>query len=162
MRKNVTPLPATAGAATDPRQAPSYYVKRLAQEMSRLADAELRPLGVGMASLPVLTALKQGHASTQAELARYLHVEQPSMAQMLGRLERDGFIRRQAHALNKRIQLIAITAEAEAILPRSKEILSRGNDRALAGFTAEEISTVLGLLKRMHDNLSGEIGETAK
>lgn len=137
----------------DPREVPSFHIKRLAQELTRIAEAELRPLGVGIASLPVLTALKTGEASSQAELARLLHVEQPSMAQTLARLERDGLIARSPLAANRRIQLIELTPLAHEILPRSKAVLMKGNARALAGFTPDDTRQLLDLLKRMNRNL---------
>jgi DNA-binding MarR family transcriptional regulator len=139
--------------AFDPLNTPSFLIKQLAKELTRLAEAELRPLGVGIGSLPVLAALKSGAALTQADLARLLRVEQPSMAQTLARLERDGLIRRRSHPSNRRIQLIELTATGREALPRSKAILLKGNERVLAGFTADEAGLFLSLLKRACDNL---------
>jgi len=138
----------------DPLSTPSFLVKQVAKELTRLAEAELRPLGVGIGSLPVLAALKSGAAMTQADLARLLHVEQPSMAQTLVRLERDGLIRRRPHPANRRIQLIELTAACQEVLPRSKAILLKGNERLLAGFSADDASLLLSLLKRASDNLT--------
>lgn len=146
--------PQDSAAELDPRQAPSFYIKRIASELTRRAEAGLRPLGVGMGSLPVLAALNAGLASTQAELAKLLHVEQPSMAQTLSRLERDGLIRRQPHPSHKRIQLIEVTPAARAILPRSKSILLEGNEAALRGFSDEERQQLLAFVKRIHGNLA--------
>lgn len=63
--------------APDPSNVPSFLIKQVARELSRLTETQLRPLGLGMASLPVLEAVRQGKATTQAELARLLRVEQP-------------------------------------------------------------------------------------
>jgi len=155
--KNAESQATSASASSrelDPRQAPSFYIKRIASELTRLAEAGLRPLGVGMGSLPVLTALKTGQASTQAELARLLHVEQPSMAQTLARLERDGLIKRVPHPAHRRIQLIELTPEAHAILPRSKHVLLEGNEAALRGFSEDERQQLLAFVKRIHSNLA--------
>lgn len=140
----------------DPRQTPSFHIKQLAQHLTRLAEAELRPLGIGMGSLHVLTAVKAGKASTQAELVRILQVEQPSMAQMLSRLERDGLIARQPEPSNKRIQRISLTPLAHQILRSSKNVLMKGNKLALSDFTVDETKILLGLLKRMQANLTTE------
>ncbi|WP_430460062.1 MarR family winged helix-turn-helix transcriptional regulator [Thalassolituus sp. LLYu03] len=139
----------------DPTRAASFYIKLIAQELARMAEADLRPLGVGLASLPVLTALSQGNTDTQAELARLLGVEQSSMAQTLVRLERDGLITRSPDPAHGRRQLIALTPLARNILPSSKEVLARGNDMALSDFSAEERELVLKLLVRMLANLTG-------
>ena len=52
--------------------------------------------------LPVLVALQDGRASTQRDLARFAKIEQPPMAQMLARMERDGLIRRTGAAATSR------------------------------------------------------------
>ena len=101
-----------------------------------------------------LKAARAVRDMTQADLARLLHVEQPSMAQTLVRLERDGLIRRRPHPANRRIQLIELTAAGHDVLPRSKGILLKGNERLLAGFSAEDASLLLSLLKRASDNLT--------
>lgn len=54
-------------------------------------------LGLAIARVPVLYALKDGAHSTQTELAKMAHIEQPTMAQLLGRMERDGLIGRTAN-----------------------------------------------------------------
>lgn len=143
----------------DPRESPSFYIKRIAQELTRLAEEELRPLKVGIGSLPVLTALKNGEASTQAELARLLRVEQSSMAQTLARLDRDGLIKRLPHPANKRVQRIELTPLAREILPKSKSAFLQGNRLAMAGFGTEEKRQFLDLIKRMHRNLIDSKGK---
>ncbi|ONK25257.1 hypothetical protein BLX87_00695 [Bacillus sp. VT-16-64] len=56
----------------DPRQTPSFLIKQAARELMRRGEERLRPLGLGAAYLPVLVAVKNGEASTQADLARLL------------------------------------------------------------------------------------------
>src|SRR4051812_33468072 len=69
-------------------------------QLSRMFDRELRgallPTGVLPGQLPVLLVLYDADGPTQAELARRLGVEQPTMAATLGRMERDGLIERRA------------------------------------------------------------------
>lgn len=142
-----------AAAEIDPLQTPSFYIKRLAQELSRLGEAGLRPLGLGMGSLPVLTALKEKGPLTQADLTRLLHVEQPSMAQTLARLERDGLILRTPHPESARMKLIELTATGREVLPQSKTVLMQGNERILKGFSTSEARELVEMLKRMHRNL---------
>jgi DNA-binding MarR family transcriptional regulator len=154
MSKNKTAN--VSAAEMDPLQTPSFYIKRLAQELSRLGEAELRPLGLGMGSLPVLTALKEKGPLTQADLTRLLHVEQPSMAQTLARLERDGLILRTQHPESARMKLIELTSRGRNVLPQSKTVLMQGNERILMGFSAAEARDLLAMLKRMHRNLIGD------
>jgi len=137
----------------DPRNVPSFLIKRVARELTRLAETELRPLGLGMASLPVLEALRQGKAATQSELARLLRVEQPSMAQTLARLERDQLIRRSPDPHRPRAQRIELTPLALQRLPQAREILNEGNTRMLAGFSVDETMLLATFLQRLSANL---------
>ena len=73
---------------------PGHLISLAARGFARLSEARLKPLGFGVGYLPVLVALKNGRAETQRHLARFAKIEQPSMAQMLVRMERDGLIRR--------------------------------------------------------------------
>ncbi|NVZ66360.1 MarR family transcriptional regulator [Pseudomonas gingeri] len=137
-------------------QVPSFLIKRVSQELIRQAEIRLRPLAIGMASMPVLGALKRGEARTQAELARLLQVEQPSMAQTLARLERDGLIRRRPDPQHKRIQIVELTELGLARIPQAKDILCYGNDKALVGFSAEEVALFVDFLQRANANLRKE------
>ncbi|MFI5519869.1 MarR family winged helix-turn-helix transcriptional regulator [Streptomyces platensis] len=62
--------------------------------VSRVNDRRLRPLGLTFAQMPVLAALSKADALSQKELAGLARIEQPSMAQLLARMDRDGLIRR--------------------------------------------------------------------
>ncbi|NWA05526.1 MarR family winged helix-turn-helix transcriptional regulator [Pseudomonas gingeri] len=137
-------------------QVPSFLIKRVSQELIRQAEIRLRPLAIGMASMPVLGALKRGEARTQAELARLLQVEQPSMAQTLARLERDGLIRRRPDPQHKRIQIVELTELGLARIPQAKDILCDGNDKALVGFSTEEVALFVDFLQRANANLRKE------
>lgn len=119
----------------------------------RLVDAQLRDLGFAMGQLPVLMSLKHGEALPQAELARLAKVEQPSMAQLLNRMERDGLVQRGPDPDDKRIRLISLTDHARQLMPKAKAIMDATSDIALAGFSAEEIHTFGTLVERINANL---------
>ncbi|WP_369335416.1 MarR family winged helix-turn-helix transcriptional regulator [Luteibacter sahnii] len=86
-------------------------------------------------------------------MARLLGVEQPSMAQMLSRLVRDGLIVRSPHPEIGRAQRIALTPVAIALLPQTQQAFAEGSRRCFSGFSADERHAAVGYLKRMHDNL---------
>lgn len=140
----------------DLNRVPSFLIKRVSQALIRQAEEGLRPLGIGMASMSVLGALHRGEARTQAELARLLQVEQPSMAQTLVRLERDQLIRRRPDPEHKRIQIVELTELALSRIPQAKEILWQGNIKALTGFSDEEVERFVDFLQRANGNLRAD------
>ena len=137
----------------DALSTPGHLIALAARGFARLSEQRLKPLGFGVGHLPVLVALKEGQAGTQRDLARFARIEQPSMAQMLGRMERDGLIRRAPSTADGRSSLVTLTSEAEARLPAALDVLLQGNSEALDGFTKEEEAQLAALLRRMIANL---------
>jgi MarR family transcriptional regulator for hemolysin len=132
---------------------PGHLISLAARGFARLSEARLKPLGFGIGYLPVLVALTSGRAETQRDLARFAKMEQPSMAQMLVRMERDGLIRRVPDPADGRSSLISLTEIAEARLPDAFTVLFQGNREALNGFTNEEAAQLVALLTRLIGNL---------
>ena len=132
---------------------PGHLISLAARGFTRLSEARLKPLGFGVGRLPVLVALQDGQASSQRELARFARIEQPSMAQMLTRMERDGLIQRTPDPLDKRSSQINLTESARTRLPDACAVLFDGNRDALDGFTGEEAAQLTALLTRLIANL---------
>ncbi|SDO87847.1 DNA-binding transcriptional regulator, MarR family [Aureimonas jatrophae] len=140
-------------AMIDVLRSPGHLVSLAARGFSRLSEARLKPLGFGVGTLPVLIALEEGRAHTQRDLADFARIEQPSMAQMLARMERDGLIRRTPDPRDGRSSLVALTDAARTRLPDACAVLFAGNDEALAGLTQAEAVQFVALLERVIDNL---------
>ena len=132
---------------------PGHLINLAARGFARLSEARLKPLGFGVGHLPVLVALQDGRADTQRDLARFAKIEQPSMAQMLVRMERDGLIQRTPDATDGRSSRIALTGVAQTRLPDACAALFEGNREALSGFTDEEAAQLVALLTRVIANL---------
>ncbi|MHB8284885.1 MAG: MarR family winged helix-turn-helix transcriptional regulator [Caulobacteraceae bacterium] len=132
---------------------PGHLISLAARGFARLSEARLKPLGFGVGHLPVLVALREGRASTQRDLARFARIEQPPMAQMLARMERDGLIQRAADPDDRRSSRITLTAAAQARLPDAIIALFQGNDDALRDFTEAEAAQLITLLTRLIANL---------
>lgn len=132
---------------------PGHLISLAARGFARLSEARLKPLGFGVGHLPVLVALRDGRASTQRDLARFARVEQPPMAQMLARMERDGLIERTPDPVDGRSRRVTLTEAATARLPEAVAVLLQGNREALDGFTDAEVGELVALLTRLIANL---------
>jgi MarR family transcriptional regulator, transcriptional regulator for hemolysin len=141
---------------------PGHLIGVAARGFARLSEERLKPLGFGVGHLPVLVALRDGRAGTQRDLARFAKIEQPPMAQMLARMERDGLIRRKPDPADGRSNLITLTKRAEARLPAAIAVLLQGNREVLGGFTDDEATLLIGMLTRLIANLDQlAAGETS-
>jgi DNA-binding MarR family transcriptional regulator len=132
---------------------PGHLISLAARGFARLSEARLKPLGFGVGHLPVLVALRDGQASTQRDLARFAKTEQPPMAQMLARMERDGLIQRAPDPTDRRSSRVTLTKVAEARMPDAVAVLLRGNQEAMSGFTDAEAEQLVDLLTRLIANL---------
>jgi len=137
----------------DPMAHPGHYFSRIARGLARVGDARLRELGFATAHLPVLAALKDKAKMSQSELARWAKVEQPTMAQMLARMERDGIIRREPDPTDRRGSLVSLTKQALSRLPAGRAVLQQGNAEMTLGFSENEVDTLIGLLQRVLANV---------
>jgi MarR family transcriptional regulator for hemolysin len=144
---------------------PGHLISLASRGFTRLSEARLKPLGFGVGQLPVLVALHTRRADTQQELARFARMRQPPMAQMLARMERDGFIRRTGHPDDGRSSRITLTDFALERLPKAIAALFQGNRDALVGFSAEESEQFMAMLRRLIENLdliTSDCSETQK
>jgi MarR family transcriptional regulator for hemolysin len=132
---------------------PGHLISLAARGFARLSEARLKPLGFGVGHLPVLVALENGRVRSQRDLARFARIEQPSMAQMLARMERDGLICRTPDPADRRSSQVSLTETARTRLPDACAVLFQGNRDVLSGFTDEEVSQLVALLTRLIANL---------
>jgi DNA-binding MarR family transcriptional regulator len=117
---------------------------------------ERRLAGGSAGPMPVFFALAEGEALSQSALARWAVVEQPTMANTLNRMERDGLIARTPDPEDGRSALVSLTKlglqRAHEALASAKEV----NGLALAGFKPAEREQFLGMLRRVAENLDSD------
>ena len=114
---------------------------------------ERRLAGGNAGPMPVFFALADGGALSQTALARWATVEQPTMANTLNRMERDGLIARAPDPDDRRIALVSLTKLGRQ---RAAEALASGrevNAVALAGFKPAEREALFDMLRRVATNL---------
>jgi DNA-binding MarR family transcriptional regulator len=142
----------------DPESTASYWINAASRSLLRTFDARLRPLGFSMSYLPVLGALLRGEALSQKELARIARVEQPTMAETLARMERDGVVMRQPNPDDGRGVLVSLSPKARTRLAKAKATLTAAEQAAMAGLSEEERALLRGLLQRVANNLDEATG----
>ncbi|WP_353071474.1 MarR family winged helix-turn-helix transcriptional regulator [Tunturiibacter gelidoferens] len=138
---------------------PGHHINRIARLSARWLEPRLQRLGLAVAQVPVFGAIKSLGPLSQKELARLLHVEQPTMAQLLTRMEREGLIERTPDPKDGRSSLINLTPHALKKAGPARDVLSEGSRVALKGFSPSEITALNRLLLRVRANLEEAIDE---
>ncbi|WP_231602628.1 MarR family winged helix-turn-helix transcriptional regulator [Herbaspirillum chlorophenolicum] len=139
-----------------PHEMPTLLINRLARALLKPTDERLREVGISSSQLPVLVALKDGGKRTQKELADLANVEQPSMAQLLARMERDRLIAREASSTDRRSSLIFLTDRARQLLEPGRAVLRDIDQNVCAALSKEEKEVLVSLLQRLMASVTGE------
>jgi MarR family transcriptional regulator, transcriptional regulator for hemolysin len=139
----------------EPESMVGFWINLASRTIVRVIDARLRPSGLALSHLPVLRALAAGVALSQKDLARIARVEQPTMAELLARMERDGLVQREPNPDDKRGSLTSLARGARARFSKARDVLLEGERQALAGFSDQDRALLLDLLQRVVKNLEG-------
>lgn len=130
-----------------------YYVVLTSRGFMRVAEARLRPLGLGVAHMPVLIALAREGSLTQKEIAQRTHVEQPTAAALLQRMDAAGLTDRSPNPSDRRSTRISLSARAAALLPEALGLRQQTVSAATAGLSATDVELLNDLLGRVLANL---------
>lgn len=141
------------GSANDVRLTTGHLVTIAARYFAKLSESRLKAHGFGAGQVPVLVTLAELGVSNQRDLAKLAKVEQPPMAQMLDRMEREGLIVRSPDPQDGRSRQISVTDEALSRLPDVIETVLQGNNQALSGFSKDEVDLLINFLLRLNANL---------
>ena len=142
----------------NPESTAAFWINRASRALLRHFDARLRPLGFAMSHLPVLRALAGGGSLSQTELAQAARVEQPTMAETLVRMVRDGVAQREPNPNDKRGTLVSLTRRSRARLSKARAALLQADREAMAGLTNAEKALLRQLLERVVANLESLSG----
>ena len=144
-----------AGAAGDFVLAESlgYLANRLARAMARELAGELRPHGVAIGQWAVLLILWARDGLSQAELARRVAIEPPTMVRTIDRMIRDGLVTQARDPKDARAVRIHLTEHGRALRDELIPLAAEVNARALGALEASERATLLRLLRAVLDTL---------
>jgi len=149
------PVPPSSAEATPTLK----LMGHIHRSFHRMADPMLREHGFAIGHLPVLMTLKDGRPRSQAELARIAQVEQPSMAQLLARMERDGLVERVPDPDDRRSRLVLLTPECRARLHESRSVMRALSEEALEVFNDSERAELARLVRRLADRVDQMLAE---
>lgn len=127
-------------------------LRRSAACIASQVDLRLQPHGLTHAQWLPLLLLQYKQASTSAELASILQVDQGAMTRMLDRLETKGFCRRTRSLDDRRVINLKLTAEGLRALEHAPDLVSGVNATLLQGFTGHEVDLLRTLLRRIVHN----------
>jgi DNA-binding MarR family transcriptional regulator len=129
-------------------------LNQVGRELTTATERMLAPLGLTAQQAALLLHASRGEATGPSALKAALGTDTAGMTRLLDRLEDKGLLRRARHPSDRRAVVIELTDAGRALLPRIPPVFGQVSQRAFAGFTADEVGAMTGMLQRMLANLA--------
>jgi MarR family transcriptional regulator, organic hydroperoxide resistance regulator len=130
-----------------------FYFSQILARRTRAINARLRPDGLDYPRWRVLAVLQEHSGATMGRLADLTSVDRTTLTRTLGLMEKAGLIIRREGKSDRRSLSIALTAQGRRMFARILPPTLTETDRALTGFSAQEIGVLKDWLRTMADNL---------
>lgn len=131
-----------------------YQVNHAARLLAIALRDGIAPLGVVPGQFAQLLALYEHDGLTQAELCERVQIEQPTMANTLARMERDGLVERVPDPDDRRRSLVLLTDHARAIEADLVAAARNSNAAATRGLDDTQFAALMTALSTVIDNLT--------
>lgn len=117
----------------------SYLIKRIERGVRAELDTALRPLNVTTSEYTALSVLHHRSGLSSAQLARRAFVSAQAMNQIVGSLERNGWIERSADPEHGRILRAKLTREGRSVLAECDRATVHVERVLLSGLTTKQV-----------------------
>jgi MarR family transcriptional regulator, transcriptional regulator for hemolysin len=133
-----------------------YWITMAGHVFQQAVNEELKTHGITFRQCQVLGWLALEGDLSPCELAERMHIEPPTLVGILDRMERDGWIRRDACAEDRRKKIIRPLPQAEPIWAKIIAASRRVRARASRGLSAEQLATLKETLAIVQANLQAD------
>lgn len=136
-----------------------YLIHDVSRLRRMLYDQRSRHLGITRSQWWVLFNLSRGDGRplNQNELAQMLEMGGASMGELLLRLEKSGFIKRQTMPGDRRSKRVVIAERGLEVLEHMRLVARASNDAIMDGISVEDQLLLNNLLSRMKNNLLTQV-----
>ncbi|HVT67446.1 MAG TPA: MarR family transcriptional regulator [Trebonia sp.] len=126
-----------------------------ARVVERAFEEELAAAGGSLPVWLILLNLKIRRPANQRELAEAVGIREATLTHHLTALDARGLVVRTRDAANRRVQVVTLTADGEALFRRLREAAAAFDARLRAGLGEPELAGLATLLGRLAANASG-------
>ena len=118
---------------------------------------KMRKLGVFRGQPSVLFKLSGSPGISQVDLARHIHVQPPTLARTLTRLQETGLAAREVDPDDHRINRLSLTAKGKEIVKKLKAIHDAERREIFSVLSAEEQQQLHSLINRISERYESKI-----
>ena len=132
---------------------PCYLAGVLSRLHLQAMQARLAAHKTSAAQLPVLQCLWQQDGLTQSQICRTLRVEQPTLANTISRMVRDGLVRKVKDTNDRRQTILRLTPRAKELEQVLNLAAAEVLTAALQGFDSLMLDQYMYMTRRMIANM---------
>lgn len=127
-----------------------YHLRRAQIEAFACFDGAMAQKGISPGQFGALALIQANPGLKQSELGRELGIEPSSVAVLLDRLQRKGWIARGRASGDRRASALRLTAAGERLFRALRPQIVRQDRRLADGLSAHETRRLIALLARLH------------
>jgi MarR family transcriptional regulator for hemolysin len=139
-----------------------FILNDVARLLRTTYDRRMKALGLTRSQWWVLTHLYRNDGVTQSELAVILEIEKPTLGRLLDRLQANGWVRREEHAVDRRAKRVFLTDEVGPAMKAMRTAAAEMRRDALAGLNPSQQSQFVDTLLTVKANLGGSENGVAR
>ncbi|MGN0246746.1 MAG: MarR family winged helix-turn-helix transcriptional regulator [Lachnospiraceae bacterium] len=130
-------------------------LKQIHDSLEKQANNQLRPKDLTMMQVVVLMAIRESSEKllSMKEIEHHFQVAQSTIAGIVTRLEKKGFVEASGDITDKRIKLVRITTDGEKCCEEAEKYMHEAEEMLMHGFTKEERTMFHTLLTRVASNV---------
>ena len=133
--------------------------REIQPKFSRFYARLLTEASVSLPQFALLSQLAVEGPLSMTGVGRKLHVTKPAVTHLVDRLEKNGFLRRQAHPKDRRIFLLEIHPKGEKLVRKVQSEALRLVLETLKEFTAKEKETLVRFYTLLSQMLDGVLAK---
>lgn len=133
-----------------------FLIGRIQYKAGRFLTRELRARGIhglGVSHAEILGALIFQGPLTMTEIAKTIDKDKSTITALVNKLTRLGYVERQKHGADNRVNHIAVTIQGEALRPAFISIARKLRSLSYRDIPDEDRETLVRLLTKLNENL---------
>jgi MarR family transcriptional regulator for hemolysin len=127
---------------------------RTARAVTQAFERSMAEAGGSASAWQVLLLVRSGQWGAQSRMAEAMGITGATLTHHLNGLEAQGLVRRWREPSNRRVQLVELTPEGEALFDRLRAVAVAHDRRLRAGLGEDELSRLAALLDRLQANVA--------
>jgi DNA-binding MarR family transcriptional regulator len=139
-----------------------YHLRRASAAMMADFASELSSVSLRPVQFAILSLIADNDGTSQTELCRELNVQKANMVPLIAELERRDLLARKQAPLDRRVQMLTLTAKAERELPDWRALVAAHEKRFFGSLSASERSALQKLLRKLWAEEAGGFAPSDK